>query len=373
MNDKLTVGVVFGGRSGEHEVSLMSANSVISALDRDRYGILPIGITKKGEWYIGEEIEGEFSTEDFFKTKNRFPVYFGDPETGGAIVEKQDTLETIPIDVIFPVLHGTFGEDGTVQGLFELSNIPYAGSGILGSANGMDKEFMKKLFIHNGIRTPDFRVIKDRNMDPEFIHSKINPPGYPLFVKPANLGSSVGVEKVDKPGELMEALKQAFEYDNKVIVEKGIDGREIECSVLGGEDPEVSRPGEILPDGEFYDYEAKYESEDSKLIIPAQLTKEVEKKIKTLAKKAFLAVGAYGFSRVDFLFDESESRVYVNEINTIPGFTEISMFPKLWEASGLSYSRLIDEIIELAIQRNEKNSRLKRDYSGELSSENNED
>ncbi|MEJ2009903.1 MAG: D-alanine--D-alanine ligase [Acidobacteriota bacterium] len=270
------------------------------------------------------------------------------------------------IDVIFPVLHGTFGEDGTVQGLFELAGIPYVGAGVLGSAAGMDKDLMKRLFRDAGLPVVEWVVVLRGEWEQSparlrrLIESKL---GYPLFIKPANLGSSVGISKVHNRRELAPALDLAASYDRKVIVEKGFDAREIECSVLGNDQPEASVPGEILPVNEFYDYEAKYVKEGSELVIPAKLGRAETRRVRQMALEAFRAVDCAGMARVDFLLDRPSGNLFVNEVNTIPGFTPISMYPKLWEARGLPYPALLDRLIELALERHREKQRTRYDYS----------
>ena len=355
MSDKIRVGLIFGGRSGEHEVSVLSANSVMQAMDPNRYEIIPIGITKQGQWIPGVSPKALVDAEQ--------------PEVlpGEALTcNSDDSLAldnpkghilggmTKQLDVILPILHGPFGEDGTIQGLLELAGIPYVGGGVLASALGMDKGLMKKIFRQEGLPVGDFVVClrKEWENNPastmEEIESKL---GYPCFVKPANLGSSVGISKAHNREELEQAMNLAAEYDRKLVVEAFIEGREIECSVLGNDEPIASVPGEIVPCSEFYDYEAKYVLNDSKLVIPAELPKAVSEEIQSLAVRAFKAIDCAGLSRVDFFVTHEEGRVLINEINTMPGFTRISMYPKLWEASGIPYAQLVEQLIQLAIER----------------------
>lgn len=362
---KLRVGLLFGGRSGEHEVSLTSAASVLKALDPDKYEVIPIGITREGGWRVGSGGLGLLSAV----LENGEPVTPSVDPTGPKLLPLNSPLaeprSKPEVDVIFPVLHGTFGEDGTVQGLLELADVPYVGAGVLASAAGMDKDVMKKLF--RDARIPIVRwVLVLRNEWKEnpaaarqLIGKKIR---YPLFVKPANLGSSVGISKVRRAGELAAALDLAAQYDRKILVEKAVDGREIECSVLGNDRPEASVPGEVVPVNDFYDYEAKYLKEGSKLIIPAKLSARQTRRVQDLAVRAFQAIDGAGMARVDFLLDRKTGRIFVNEINTIPGFTPISMFPKLWEASGLPYPQLLDRLIELALERHGEKSRTRYTY-----------
>jgi len=312
---KLRVAVLYGGRSGEHEVSLNSAESIIKAMDPARYEVERIIISKDGRW------QPRAIT----------------PEPGG----------NPAIDVVFPVLHGTFGEDGTVQGLLELADLPYVGAGVLASSVSMDKEIMKKLCAAGGLPVVDYFVIR-RGYPGTHTHFPL-----PIFVKPANLGSSVGISKVKAHHELHPAIELAAQFDRKVIVERGITGREFECSVLGNESPKASVPCEILPSREFYDYEDKYLLNQARTVVPADLTPEQTQEIQRLAIACYQAVECEGMARVDFLLETATGKFFINEINTIPGFTSISMYPKMWEASGLSYPALIDRLIELAIERHE--------------------
>jgi D-alanine-D-alanine ligase len=387
---RLRVGILFGGRSGEHEISLLSAASVFNAIDREKYEIVPIGITKEGRWLTAADaerlLEGKPPEEerrlragDPEATSSAAVLESGEavvvppePHRSGTMVPFQAELPTrrvsdraINVDIIFPVLHGTFGEDGTIQGLLELADIPYVGAGVLGSAAGMDKDIMKALF-----RSARLPIVKHATVlrseweaEPrkieELIESRLH---YPLFVKPANLGSSVGISKAHERRELGPALAEAAKFDRKIVVEEGVGGkknkaREIECSVLGNDKPEASIPGEIVPSAEFYDYRAKYLDEGSELIIPAKLTKAETKKVQELAIAAFRATDCSGLARVDFLVDPQSRKIYLNEINTMPGFTSISMYPKLWAASGLSYPELIDRLIQLGLARHTEKKR----------------
>jgi len=392
---KLRVGVLFGGRSGEHEVSLLSAASVLNAIDKDKYEVVPIGITKDGRWLTATDAENLLQGKLVIEPRH---LRAGDPEiTAAAAVLARGEAVVVPpepvhresglvpfqtdsflrrasdrainVDVIFPVLHGTFGEDGTIQGLLELADIPYVGAGVLGSAAGMDKDVMKSLFIAAGIPIVKHVTIlrgawqKDRKKVERLIAGRLK---YPVFVKPANLGSSVGISKAHNGKELGPAIAEAARFDRKIVIEQGVGGkknkaREIECSVLGNDQPVASIPGEIVPVKEFYDYNAKYLDEGSELIIPAKLTKAEAKKVQELAVKAFKAVDCSGLARVDFLMDPSTRKICVNEINTMPGFTAISMYPKLWAASGLEYADLIDKLIQLGIERYE--DKKKNQYS----------
>jgi D-alanine-D-alanine ligase len=369
VNQKIRLGILFGGRSGEHEVSLTSAASVMQAVDSEKYEVIPIGITHDGRWLLGSSADkllpgvlkkGKPVTASVAPTGPRFVPL--DPASSGQLSRREGADTCAEIDVIFPLLHGTFGEDGTVQGLLELADIPYVGAGVLGSAVGMDKDVMKRLFRDARIPVvPWITVLRSEwERNPEhvlaYIPKKLR---YPLFVKPANLGSSVGISKVHSAEELKPALDLAAEYDRKVIIEKGIDAREIECSVLGNDSPQASVPGEVVTVNEFYDYEAKYVKEGSQLIIPANLRPRQTRRVQQLAVQSFLAVDGAGMARVDLLLDRRTAAIFVNEINTIPGFTPISMYPKLWEASGLPYPKLIDRLVELALERHQEKSRTR--------------
>jgi D-alanine-D-alanine ligase len=392
---KLRVGVLFGGRSGEHEVSLLSAASVLNAIDKNKYEVVPIGITKEGRWLTSEHAERLLAGQHEPRH-----LRAGDPEVtpGAAVLEKGEAVVVPPepvhrgrgmvpfqsddqvmarrasdrainVDVIFPVLHGTFGEDGTIQGLLELADIPYVGAGVLGSAAGMDKDIMKSLFRAAGL--PIVRHVTflrreweaNRKKVQKLLERKLK---YPVFVKPANLGSSVGISKAHDRKELPTCVEEAARFDRKIIVEEGVGGktnkaREIECSVLGNDQPQASVPGEIVPSKEFYDYAAKYLDEGSELVIPAKLTKSETRKVQQLAIAAFQAVDCSGLARVDFLMDAKTRKIYLNEINTMPGFTAISMYPKLWAATGFAYSDLIDRLIQLGLERHTE--KMKNQYS----------
>jgi D-alanine-D-alanine ligase len=387
---KLRVGILFGGRSGEHEISLLSAASVFKAIDPNKYEVVPIGITKDGRWLTASDAErllhgkaGEGA---------RPTLRAGDPDTtasaavlqnGEAVVfppEPHNSSMTpfqteapvrrasdraINVDVIFPVLHGTFGEDGTIQGLLELADLPYVGAGVLGSAAGMDKDIMKSLFRAAGLAIVKHVTVLRSEWESvpkkvqKLVESKLK---YPVFVKPANLGSSVGISKARDRRELGPAIDEAAKFDRKIVIEEGGGGkknkaREIECSVLGNDNAQASVPGEIVPSAEFYDYSAKYLDEGSQLIIPAKLTKAETKTVQELAIAGFRAVDCSGLARVDFLMDPKSRKIYLNEINTMPGFTSISMYPKLWAASGVGYSELISRLIQLGLDRHAEKKR----------------
>ncbi|MGE5557963.1 MAG: D-alanine--D-alanine ligase [Bacillota bacterium] len=349
---KSKICVIYGGRSGEHEVSVQSAASVIDAINSDKYEVIPIGITKNGKWAPGVSPRALIQQGSLEVKEN------GAMENITGALMASNRREVLPIldtevNVVFPVLHGPFGEDGTIQGLLELADIAYVGGGVLASALGMDKIVMKMIFQANGIPVGDFLFYtrKQWEQNPEKITAEISKKiGLPCFIKPANLGSSVGISKAHNHAEIRRSMDFAARYDRKIIVEAFIKGREIECSVLGNDDPIASVPGEIVPCAEFYDYEAKYIANDSKLIIPAALSPELTAEVQDLAVCAYKAIDCAGMARVDF-FLCADGKVFVNEINTIPGFTKISMYPKLWEASGLPYTELINRLIELALER----------------------
>ena len=361
MKKKLRVGILFGGRSGEHEISLLSAASILKAIDRKKYDVVPIGIDKQGKWLTGEKAQKLIGAPAAQVTTNAIA-----PAGTAALAEPSSPLAK-SLDVVFPVLHGTFGEDGTIQGLFELADIAYVGSGVLGSAAGMDKDAMKRLFAAAGLpQTPYLPVLRNewRTDVKGTIRRLEKALAYPLFVKPANLGSSVGISKVHDRSELGPALDLAASFDRKIVVEQGVGGpgvkpRELEVSVLGNDEPEASVPGEIIPSREFYDYEAKYLDEGSKALIPAELPKKVSEEVRRLSIEAFKAIDGAGMSRVDFLLERGTNKLYLNEVNTIPGFTTISMFAKLWAASGVEYPALLDRLIALALQRHTDKQQLR--------------
>ena len=396
---KLRVGILFGGRSGEHEVSLLSAASVLNAIDKTKYEVVPIGITKDGRWLTAEHAERLLKGEAGEGARTT-PTHLraGDPEAtpGAAVLATGESVVVPPepsrreaglapfqtdanlrraadrainVDVIFPVLHGTFGEDGTIQGLLELADIAYVGAGVLGSSAGMDKDIMKSLFRAAGLPIVRHVTVLRSQFEREpkkvqnAVESKLK---YPVFVKPANLGSSVGISKAHDRKELGPAIEEAAKFDRKIVIEEGVGGkrnkaREIECAVLGNDDPKASVAGEIVPCKEFYDYEAKYLVEGSEAAIPAKLTKAEMKTVQKLAIAAFQAVDCTGLARVDFLMDPKSRKIFVNEINTMPGFTAISMYPKMWAASGVPYPELIDRLIQFGIERHQE--KKKNQYS----------
>src|SRR6476620_6423185 len=387
---KIRVGILFGGRSGEHEVSLLSAASVFNAIDKNKYEVVPVGITKEGRWLTSADAErllqGKAADQDSRQLRA------GDPDAtpGAALLAKGEAVVVPPepqrqgssltpfetdaraasltrraadrainVDIIFPVLHGTFGEDGTIQGLLELADIPYVGAGVLGSAAGMDKDIMKQLFAFAGLKIVKHVTVlrsqweKDPKKVTKLVERKLK---YPVFVKPANLGPSVGISKAHDRKELGPAIKVAAEYDRKIVIEEGVGGkkhkaRELECAVLGNDEPVASTVGEIVPAAEFYDYNAKYIDEGSQPVIPAKISRKQMKEVQEMAVRAFKSVDCSGLARVDFLMDPKNGKLYLNEINTMPGFTSISMYPKMWAASGLEYPRLIDQLIQLALER----------------------
>lgn len=373
MAEKIRVGIIFGGRSSEHEVSLTSASCVLKAIDRTKYDVIPIGITKGGQWLVGEdvlpllssrspelgqgkqELQSDHAQEVLPVSLLPVPgkgglVSLGSEEDGVEVSRLADGL-----DVVFPVLHGTYGEDGAIQGLLELADLPYVGCGITGSAVAMDKAMAKAVLAAGGFpQLPYLVVLRSQwEKNPAVVEREVETHvGYPCFVKPASLGSSVGISRVRNSAELQPALAEAAIYDRKLVIEKDAgNAREVECSVLGNDDPIASIPGEIVPSREFYDYVAKYHDSDSQLIIPARISPKATRKVQELAVDAFKSLDCVGMARVDFFVDRTTETVYINELNTIPGFTPISMYPKLWEASGIPYGELIDRLVELAVER----------------------
>lgn len=372
-NKRVRVGVIFGGRSGEHEVSLQSAKSVMEALNPHHYSIVPIGISKEGVWHVGKHAFKalEERTVASSSTRGEKTRYINESVGGLTSIEPSPSKDVLPpslsgeIDVVIPVLHGTYGEDGAIQGLLELINVAYVGAGVLASAVGLDKIVMKQIFGSVGI--PQVRYVgctrKEWQNHRESVIDKIESNlSYPCFVKPANLGSSVGITKVKSRADLQKAMALAAKYDRKIIVEQGLDVREIEVAVLGNDVPQVSVAGEIIPSNEFYDYSAKYVGGTSKLVIPAEVTDAQRTQIEHYAVQAFQAIDCAGLARVDFFIDRATGKVLVNEINTMPGFTRYSMYPKLWEASGMSYSALLDHLIQLAMERQTEREETSRTF-----------
>ena len=369
---KQHIAVFFGGRSGEHAVSLMSAASVLEALDPEKYVVTQVGITREGTWLIGEDVlsvlkglqsgkglEGTLLPDPGFKGLHRLHK-----------IEQGKLLEALPdVDVVFPVLHGTFGEDGTLQGLFELAELAYVGPGVLGAALAMDKVLFKDVMRAYQIPVLESGLVLRSQLekDPEAVLKQMEEIApYPLFTKPANLGSSVGITKCCSRSDLLEGMLEAAAYDRRILVERGIESaREIEVSVLGNDQPEASVPGEIVPSGDFYSYESKYHDSRSELKIPAPLSEQQTEAVRSMAVKAYRAIDCAGLARVDFLMEPGTEMIYINEINTIPGFTAISMYPKLWEKSGLPYPRLLDRLIELALERKTVRDNTRRVYERE--------
>jgi D-alanine-D-alanine ligase len=355
---KLNVAILFGGKSAEHEVSLQSAKNVIEAIDKTKYKPILIGIDKTGQWLLNDNSQFLLNSENpkLIKLNSSSDEIALIPQSSGEIINLSRPEAKQKIDVVFPILHGPFGEDGTVQGLLKLANVPFVGAGILGSAVGMDKDVMKRLLRDAGVPIAMFMAFKSGDkIDFEAVVKTL---GLPCFVKPANLGSSVGISKVKQLDEFAEAVTEAFKYDTKIIIERNINGREIECAVLGNDDPVASVPGEVIVNAEFYSYEAKYIDENGAILeIPAKLPGQTIKAIQALAIKTFKVLECEGLGRVD-CFLKDDGQVIINEINTIPGFTAISMYPKLWEASGISYTELIDRLIQLAIERFDKEQKL---------------
>ena len=353
MGGKIRVGVLFGGRSAEHEVSVVSARSMLAAVDRDKYELVMIGISKEGRWLVCDDAQRLLAAE---QVEEQGLLAVSLDYCGGRQLVAPG-MAARELDVVFPVLHGPYGEDGTVQGLLELADVAYVGTGVVGSAVGMDKEMMKRAFAAEGLPQLDYAVVRRsrwrRESEPvlDELCARFD---WPVFVKPANLGSSVGVSRAGDRRALRDSIEDAAHYDYKIVIEEAaVDCREVEVAILGNEDPQASVVGEIEPSNAFYDYRAKYVDDNSALHIPARIAPDLAEQVRTMGVRAFRAVEAWGLSRVDFFVGREDGRIYINEINTMPGFTPISMYPKLWEASGLSYSALIDRLIELALQRHE--------------------
>jgi D-alanine-D-alanine ligase len=372
-NNKLKVAVLFGGRSGEHEISLLSARTVLSNLDREKYEVIEIGITHDGAWLIGQDILEKFSPGYDSRSFGDLvsATILPDPTQRGLFALRKtqpgEILERLSdLDLVYPVLHGTFGEDGTIQGLLEMAEVAYVGSGVLGSSVGMDKGLFRDVMRANRIPQVETLVVLrneiESAIDDVVNRAEIMAP-YPLFTKPANLGSSVGICKCMNRSDLLEGLLDAARFDRRILVERGVKAREIEVSVLGNDEPIASVPGEIIPSADFYSYEAKYVDGRSQAIIPAPISFELSEQVRDLAVRAFLATDCAGLARVDFLLDKDSGELFLNEINTMPGFTQISMYPKLWEASGLPISVLVDRLIELALQRRSERDRTEWRYN----------
>ncbi len=367
---KVKIGVLYGGRSGEHDVSLCSAASVVSALNRSKYEVVAIGIDRNGRWYVQDRPEivehKDFGKVLSLKKRGRWLVNHFEQENKLYLYNLENSGEKVVIDVVFPVLHGTFGEDGTLQGLLELAMVPYVGADVLGSAVGMDKDVAKRLLSEAGISVVPSLTINQQqwqNNQKSIVENAINQLGLPLFVKPVCTGSSVGVKKVKEKASFPEAMDFALQFDTRVIIEKAIDCREIECAVLGNENPEASILGEIVSSHEFYSYEAKYIDPHGAIPkIPAQMEPSLADLIRKIAVAGYLALGCSSMARVDFFLDKKTNEFYVNEINTLPGFTSISMYPKLWEATGLQYGDLLDKLITLAQDRHKKKMAIKTEF-----------
>jgi D-alanine-D-alanine ligase len=357
VKNKLRVGVIFGGRSGEHDVSLASARSITAVMDPNKYEVVPIGITHSGRWLMSGNAAERLLTGDRLE----------EPQAPGRELVPGATGRAFPLlDVIFPALHGPYGEDGTIQGLLELAGLPYVGCGVMASGLAMDKIASKQLFISEGLPIPPFRAFKrkDWEADAEAVIADIEAAlSYPMFVKPANLGSSIGISQAHDRAQLRPALTEAARYDRKLLIEQAVPhAREIECSVLGNDEPIASVPGEVVPCNEFYDYAAKYLDDRSQLLIPAPIPAELADHVRELALKAFLALDGAGLARVDFLLNNVTGELFISEVNTMPGFTRISMYPKLWEASGIPYAELVDRLIELAQERSSDKARSLTTY-----------
>ncbi|SEN00906.1 D-alanine--D-alanine ligase [Lihuaxuella thermophila] len=361
MRKKLRVAVLFGGKSGEHEVSLLSAASVIGSLDPEKYEVIPMGITREGIWKLGQEslpmIQANLDAGRLEQLQSQLPVAAGNSRSEGNL----PSLEPGQVDVVFPVLHGTYGEDGTIQGLLEIADLPYVGAGVLASAVGMDKVMCKKILEQAGLPQGGYTYFlrKQVERNQEQVLDEIEQRfGYPCFVKPANLGSSVGISKASNREELINALQLAGKYDRKIVIEEFIPAHEVEVAVLGNDEPQASVPGEIVSSNEFYDYKAKYIDGKSVMRIPADLPPETAEQVRSMAIKAYKAIDCSGLARVDFFIRKDNGQVLINEINTMPGFTPFSMYAKLWEHSGLSYSELVSKLIDLALERYEEKSQL---------------
>jgi len=363
---KKRVAILFGGRSVEHEVSIDSALSIYNSLDKTKYDVTLVGIDHSGRWLLPDQAKllAQKDTPNKIKLDQEKKELTLLPSATEKTLVLHSTEENYKFDVVLPIVHGTYGEDGTLQGFLELANVPYVGAGVLGSAVCMDKELSRILITKAGVPCVPFIALKSHEFETSILEEAKKRFGFPMFVKAANLGSSVGVFKVNDEKEAIEKIQEAFKYDSKILIEKGIVGRELECSVLGNEKPEASLLGEIIPQADFYDYEAKYVHQEGALLkAPAEnLPEEISDKIRAYAVKAFKAAECSGMARIDFFLEKKTGDIYLNEINTLPGFTSISMYPKLWEVSGLPYTKLLDKLIDLAIERHKKRSGLKTTY-----------
>lgn len=371
MENKIRIGVIFGGRSGEHAVSLMSARSVLSVMNPAKYEITQIGITKAGEWYTGDDVLSALEKENYSRLNKAILKPVPGSSNLYRITETADGAKlelAAELDVIYPVLHGTFGEDGTLQGLLEMADVAYVGAGVLGSSVGMDKGLFKDVMRANGVPVVESITVSRMEVEKDLNNviaraEQFSP--YPFFVKPANLGSSVGISKCRSRSDLMEGIIDAARYDRRILIERGLNNpREIEISVLGNQEPVASVVGEIRPEADFYSYSAKYLDDRSQLMIPADLPVETARQMQEIAVKVYSAIDCAGMARVDFLLDRETGEFYISEVNTLPGFTKISMYPKLWEASGLPYARLIDRLVELALERKADRDHTVRTYEG---------
>ncbi|CAM4139339.1 D-alanine--D-alanine ligase [Saccharibacillus endophyticus] len=355
--NKVTVGLVYGGKSGEHEISLQTGFAVMNAFDYGKYEIVPFYITLRGEWRMGSVLDGPMNSVEDMKLE---AAAGGTAEAAGAMFAALSG-QASSIDVMFPLLHGTFGEDGTIQGLFEMAGLPYVGAGVLSSSAGMDKDVMKKLFAAAGLEQGEYIAFGERDWRVnrhELLQEAENKLGYPCFVKPANLGSSVGISKAADQEALIDAVELALRYDRKVLIETFIDGRELEVGVLGNDEPQASVPGEIVSSGDYYDYNAKYIDGKSEMMIPAPVDADLADSLRELAIRAFKAVEGSGLCRADFFVRRSDNKILINEVNTMPGFTPFSMYPLLWRETGTSYQALLDKLIELALERHEARTQL---------------
>jgi D-alanine-D-alanine ligase len=367
-DSKQKIAVLFGGRSGEHDVSLMSARSVLSVLSADKYEVIQVGVTRDGRWFTGPNALEALENETTAGLEH--VIFSPDPsERGLFVLRGSEYTKLTDIDVFFPIMHGTYSEDGTIQGAFEMADVAYVGAGVLGASVGMDKAVFKDVMVANNIPVVETILVTrseiEENLE-DVIRRTEAMSVYPFFTKPANLGSSVGVTKCNNRADLGEGLLEAAAYDRRVLIQRGIKNvREVEVSVLGNEDPEASVPGEIEPSREFYSYESKYIDGTSGLIIPADLPEEIIEKIREMAVRAYKAIDCAGMARVDFFVERETNEIYLNEANTIPGFTKISMYPKLWEASGLPYDKLVDRLVELALERKAERDRTKREFRSE--------
>ncbi len=365
MAKKLQLGILYGGRSGEHEVSLMSARSVLSVIDREKFNVVEIGISRKGQWLVGENLWTALQNERYEGLKSA--IFLPTPQNKAVyVLEEGEMKPYAELDVVFPVMHGTFSEDGTLQGLLELADIAYVGAGVLASSVCMDKGLFKDVMIANDIPTLDYAIFNRTDIESDIetvLDQAESVAPYPLFTKPANLGSSVGISKCTSRSDLMEGLMQAASFDRRIVVERGVDqAREVEVSVLGNESPRASIPGEIVPKDIFYTYAEKYINDTADLLVPADISPETMALIQNYAIRAYQATDCAGMARVDFLIDRENGDLFLNEINTIPGFTRISMYPKLWEASGLPYATLIERLIDLALARKAQRDQTEREF-----------